>query len=150
MPLDHGLGHAAWTRACNKDMDMQHGHGNGHAARTWTWTCSIDIDMQHGRGQCSMGMNMHQGHGHALWTWTCATGMDMYEGYGHAPCTLEYRNADTKLNLSLLVFCYFTTLSPASAFRHRVSRYRYSRISPLVPSYGFYRMYWKAHFGVAL
>jgi hypothetical protein len=71
------------------------------------WTCSIDMDMQHG-------------HGHAVWTWT----MDMQQGHWHAAriWTMDiyrYRNADNKLSMASLVFRYFTTLSSASACRHR-------------------------------
>jgi hypothetical protein len=62
--------HAAWTRTCSTDTDMQHGHG--HAARTRT--CSTDTDMQHG-------------HGHAARTRTCSTNTDMQHGYGHAART---------------------------------------------------------------
>ncbi len=79
---------------------------------TWTltWTCSIDMDMQHG-------------HGHALWIWTCSMGMDTQYSFDNAACiwTMDMhgcRNADKKFSPASLVFRQFTTLSPASAFRH--------------------------------
>jgi hypothetical protein len=71
------------------DIDMEHGHG--HAV--WTWTCSMDMDTQHGFGHAAW-----------IWQWTC---MDA-----------GMRNADKQLSLASLVFCQFTTLSPALAFWH--------------------------------
>jgi hypothetical protein len=62
MDLHHGL-------------DMQHGHGLGHAA--WSLTCSMDMDMQNGQ-------DMHHGLGHAQWTWACSMDMDLQHGHGHA------------------------------------------------------------------
>jgi hypothetical protein len=63
------LGHAAWTRTCCKDMEMQ--HRNGHAA--WTLTGSMSMYMKHG-------------HGHAAWTWTmtCSMFMSMLHVYFYA------------------------------------------------------------------
>jgi hypothetical protein len=72
---------------------------------------SIDIE-------CSIDMNMQHGHG-IQYGWICSMVMDMQNGFGHAAWTLDSghawmhgcRNADKKLRK-------FTTLSPASAFRH--------------------------------
>jgi hypothetical protein len=69
-------------------MDIDMQHEHGHAA--WTWTCSMDMDTQHGFG-------------HVAWTWT----VDIH----------GRRNEDKKLSPASLVFRWFTTLNPASAFR---------------------------------
>jgi hypothetical protein len=74
----------------DKHTDMQHGHGHAE----WIWTCSMDLDRQHRSG-------------HAVWTCSCSMDLDK-----------ECRNADEKLSPASLIFCQFTTLSPASAFRH--------------------------------
>ncbi len=71
----------------------------------------IDMDMQHG-------------HGHALWTWTCSMGMDTQHSFDNAVCiwTMDMHgcwNANKMFSPALLVFCLFSMLSPASAFRHR-------------------------------
>ncbi len=71
----------------------------------------IDMDMQHG-------------HGHALWTWTCSMGMDTQHSFDNVACiwTMDMhgcRNANKKFSPASLVFCLFSMLSPASAFRHR-------------------------------
>jgi hypothetical protein len=53
----------------------------------------MDMDMQHDK-------DTQHGFGHAAWIWT--TNMH------------GCQNADKKISLASLVFCYFTTLSPAS------------------------------------
>jgi hypothetical protein len=47
--------------------------------------------------------------------------VDMHHGHGdgQAPWMPECRNVDKKFSAASLVFRSFTTLSPASAFRHR-------------------------------
>jgi hypothetical protein len=49
--MQHRREHAAWTRTCSKEMDMQHGLGEA------AWTCSINIAVQHEHGR---------GHGRVL------------------------------------------------------------------------------------
>jgi hypothetical protein len=70
-------------------------------------------------------MDTQPGFGHVAWTWT----VDMHG------CL----NANKKLSPASIVFLWFTTLNPALAFRHQSVRYRWSRINPLVPSYGHHR-----------
>jgi hypothetical protein len=49
--MDHGHGHAAWTRTSSPDMDMQHEHRHAAWTRTYiqpgyghlAWTSSIDM-----------------------------------------------------------------------------------------------------------
>jgi hypothetical protein len=67
-------------------------------------------------------MDMQHGHGHALWTGTCSMGMDTQHSFDNAACiwTMDMhgcRSADKKFSPASLVFCYFTMLSLASAFR---------------------------------
>jgi hypothetical protein len=68
-------------------------------------------------------MNMQHGHGHVVWTWTCSMDIDMQHGFGHAAWIWTTNmhgcwNADKKISLASLVFCYFTLLSLAAEFRH--------------------------------
>ncbi len=68
-------------------------------------------------------MDMQYGHGHAVWTWTRNTDLVMQHGLVNTAWIWTMgmhgcRNADKKLSPASLVFRWFTTLSPASAFRH--------------------------------
>jgi hypothetical protein len=131
-----------WTCKIDKDMSKHHGHGiqhgNGHAEWSVTWTCSIDTNI-HGYGMkhawpCSMEDTYH-GLCHATWTWTWTGTVDMDIHHG---C----RNADKTFSPVSLVFREFTMLSPASAFPASWSvRYRWTRTSPLVPSYVLFNFF---------
>ncbi len=92
--MQHGYGHAAWTRTCSTDMIMQHRHG--HAA--WTWTRSKYMDRQCGYGHTAwtrtrrMDLYILHVHVHAPWTWTRSMNL---------PFSMTYHNMSQWLTLRL-------------------------------------------------
>jgi hypothetical protein len=53
--MQHGREHAAWTRACSKEMDMQHGLGEA----AWTRSINIAVQHEHGRGHEHVLLHPH-------------------------------------------------------------------------------------------
>jgi hypothetical protein len=72
--------------------------------------CSMDMDM-----------DMQYGHGHAARIWSCGMDLDR-DMHG----CMDAGMPDKKRSPASLVFRYFTTLSPASAFRPASWSVRYS------------------------
>jgi hypothetical protein len=62
--MDHGHGNT-----CSVDMEPRRGHGHTalHEHAAWTRTCSIDIEMEHGDG-IQHEIDMQHRHKYEAWT----------------------------------------------------------------------------------